>query len=183
LPTLLLPSPYLLLALLPASLYTSLLAISQTLYRSLSCCSLYYYPLYLYNLPALALSLCTLSLLLAMPLLSQPPAARILHLLLPAPIYSVPALPALPTLPALSLPPYLSPACTDLLLLYISSISLPLGYTAPTVVPYLSSLHLLNSLVLGTPKFYTLPAPLPLYALRSPLCQTPHTVYLSSTGM
>jgi hypothetical protein len=114
------------------------------------------------------------------PLLSQPPAARILYLSLPAPIYSVSALPALP---ALSLPPYLSPACTDPLLLYISSIPLPLGYTAPTVVPYLSSLHLLDSLVLGTPKSYALPASLPLYALRSPLCQTPRTVYPSSTGM
>jgi hypothetical protein len=179
LPALLLLSPYLLLALLPASLYTSLLAISQTLYRSLSCCSRYYHPLYLYTLPALALSLCTPPPLLAMPLLSQPPAARILYPSLPAPIYSVPALPALS---ALSISPCLSLACTALLLSYISSISLPLGCTAPTVVLYLSSLHLLNSLVLGTPKSYALPAPLPLYALRSPLCQTPHTVYPSSTG-
>jgi hypothetical protein len=180
LPALLLPSPYLLLALLPASLYTSPLAISQTLYCSLSCCSRYYYPLYLYTLPALALSLYTPPPLLAMPLLSQPPAARILHPSLPAPIYSVSALPAPP---ALSLPPYLSPACTDPLLLHISSIPLPLSYTAPTVVPYLSSLYLLNSLVLGTPRSYALPAPLLLYALRSSLCQTPRTVYPSSTGI
>jgi hypothetical protein len=112
-----------------------------------------------------------------MPLLSQPLVVYILPLLLPAPIYSALTLSAPPALPALSL------ACTDPLLSYISSIPLPLGYTAPTFILYLSSLLLLYLLVLGTPRSCALPASLPLYALRSPLCQTPYTVYPSSTGI
>jgi hypothetical protein len=111
------------------------------------------------------------------PLLSQPLAVYTLPLLLPAPIYSALAPPAPPALPALSL------ACIDPLLSYISSIPLPLGYTISTLVLYLSSLLLLYLLVLGTPRSCALPTSLPLYALRSPLCQTPCTVYPSSTGI